>query len=90
MEMEKKTRKRMGVVMVIITEELTTVKAFAPDGRSFAEEFGRLPGGEPDYRKGNFEDEPDLDEGLMEALCCLQGPALAVMEQLNELKGDGK
>jgi len=74
--------RKFEVVMVVITRERITVKAIDAKTGSISEEYGRKPDGEPDYISGNFEDEPDLPDGLMEALVCLQGPSMAVMEEL--------
>lgn len=85
---EGMVQKQEDLVVVVISRATTTVQAMMANGQTFVEVYGRTPGGEPDYKEGNFEDEPDLDEELLGALCCLQGPALAVMEQLIEMKGE--
>ena len=75
--------KKYDVVLVVITRERITTRAIDGDGLSIEEVYQKTRSGEIDCISGNFEDEADLPEGLMEALTCLQGPTLAVLEELN-------
>ena len=69
-------------VMVVITAQRITLKAMDKNGRGISEEWARVAGGTVDCVSGNFDDEPDLPDGLHEALMCLQEPVMAVWEQL--------
>lgn len=70
------------MVVIVITRERTTVRAVDGHSNGISEIYGRTRDGAPDYISGNFTDEPELHDGLVEAMGELQGPALAVMEQL--------
>ena len=73
---------KFTMAVIVITEDRINVAAITPQSRRIYEEYGKSPDGELEHFAGNFEEEPDLPDGLMEALTSLQGPAMAVLEEL--------
>jgi hypothetical protein len=73
---------KFDTAIIVITFGMVNVTALTRTGIRISEDYGKSPDGELEHFSGNFEDEPSLPDGLMEALTSLQGPALAVLEEL--------
>ena len=74
--------RKFDIVIVVITQARILTKVIDSKAGYLEEEHQRTPAGNLDCLRGNFEDEPELPDGLLEALLGIQEPALAVMEGL--------